>query len=663
MDVYRRVDFLRSYLSLGCLASSLTSRLFLSQFALGKKLSLDKDFSGFDISVVQLSLRGRASITGYIEDFFNRSGIDPLMVCTTATSAQLKEAGEIAYAVKRITPGSLRVIGGPHVSILPEKTLQGSEFQIACTGEGVETITELALNMGLYNGKHGQGGISGIVYKEGNSIRRNKDREDLFSLDDYPYPSNSLPAFVNDLDDRTKNARDIVYILGGFGCPFNCTFCAQKAIHKGKIRERSAENIIGEIKTLSEKGFKRFAIVQETFTSNKERIRKFCSLLEKHSLDIEWTAESRVDQISLGQLKEMKRSGLKLIQLGLETGDQELLKSISKKSKLKDAAILIDWLKRLKINTSIYLLTGLPRQGWQSILRTVLFFINNIPYNTATIHASTSITIPYPGTEIFENKKIKILKDKGLGKGVASNWQSRNPKIHVNNNGEFIGNSFTETEVMTSREILESYIYIDDICYSILHSKYDNSLSLKKRLRFLDYANKLIYMIERRTIRDIIVFAQENVTIEKKKESISELDRIDEGEEKHFKDVIGNYEENQQNFRDFLSQITFLNGYDILKGLSIANRIKWIKFCCILWGYTKKSFNKILFSDEEQFLKTPLNDSLSKKESRWFGKMIKDDTSFSDAQQKTETDKYFSEIGVTFKVENDICRFRVRSLE
>ena len=654
---YKRVDLLRSYLPLGCLTSSLINPSFLFQFASKNNIELEKNISGFDISVIQLSLKGSMSITDYLKDYFYRSNTDPMMICMTATSAQLEEAVEVASVVKKIRPESFRIIGGPHVSVLPEKTLQGSEFQVACVGEGVETITELALKIGSGKGMKSLQEISGIVYKDNSSIHRNDKRNYLFSLNDYPYPSNSLDAFVDDLDDDSENARDIVYILGGFGCSFNCSFCAQKAIHSGKIRERSAKNIIGEIKGLKEKGFNKFAIVQETFTSNKKRIREFCSILNRNSLDIEWTAESRIDQLSFRQLKEMKKSGLRLIQLGLETGDQKLLSSVSKKSSIDDAAHLIEHLNRLRINTSLYLMVGLPQQDWQSILKTTLFFIGNIPYNTATMHASTSIAIPYPGTEIYEKKMVRMLNGKSE-KEINRNWQVRNPKISVNDNGEFIGNNLTETDAMTSREILESLICLEDICFSILHLKFNKSLNIERRRRFSEYADKLIYMIERRTIRDLIIFSQDNMTIEKKKKCIDELDVHDKGKEKHFRDILLHYKESPSVFRDFLSQISFLNGFHILKRLSVPNRIKWMKFCCLVWNSRSSNFHKFSFSGRNNCFGTMLDKKLSEIRDEWIDEAIKNNTDPTVSVTGINKKDLYKKMGITLHFHNDICELK-----
>ena len=96
---------------------------------------------------------------------------------------------EVARALKQLKPHSLRVIGGPHVSVSPLESLKKSDFQVACIGEGVETITELALNRIFCPEQKTFYKISGIAYKDDNNkVYLNKDRHYLFSLDDYPHP-------------------------------------------------------------------------------------------------------------------------------------------------------------------------------------------------------------------------------------------------------------------------------------------------------------------------------------------------------------------------------------------------------------------------------------------------------------------------------------------
>ncbi len=141
---------------------------------------------------------------------------------------------------------------------------------------------------------------------------RNPSREFLFLLDDYPFPSDSLDLFLADINDVEKNGRDLVYILAGTGCPYRCIFCAQHAINQGRIRERSAENIFAETKSLFGKGFRKFAMVQETFLRDPERLARFCSLIENSGLPIEWTIEARADQLDFEKLARMKKATVSL---------------------------------------------------------------------------------------------------------------------------------------------------------------------------------------------------------------------------------------------------------------------------------------------------------------------------------------------------------------
>ena len=99
----------------------------------------------------------------------------------------------------------------------------------------------------------------------------------------------------------------------------------------------------------------------------------------------------------------MKNVGLKFIQIGVETGDQELLDFTGKKMSLDEVKRVRDWCELLKINTTFYMLVGLPKQDWRSILRSAVFLRDNLPYNQMTKHIPVSTAIPYPGTKIAED--------------------------------------------------------------------------------------------------------------------------------------------------------------------------------------------------------------------------------------------------------------------
>jgi hypothetical protein len=319
---YCREDRLRTYLSLGTLSSALRDKAFIKKFI---HLSgwITKfgnhpvyDFS-FDVRILNLSLKPKSQKTmEFFESYIKERGIHPLLIGMTATSAQLDEAMEIGNAAAQIFPGALRLIGGPHVSVFSPDFLRQTRFHAACKGEGVETLLNLLLAF-LDQGFESLAGVPGIDFKDAfGEIHSNPPRHFLFNLDEYPFPSDSLDLFLDDLYDRDKNSRDLVYILAGTGCPYHCVFCAQHAINKGRIRERSAENLFREMEKLFEKGFRKFAMVQETFLRDPRRVELFCSRIENSGIPLEWTIETRADQLTFENLAQMKRAGLRFVQLG-----------------------------------------------------------------------------------------------------------------------------------------------------------------------------------------------------------------------------------------------------------------------------------------------------------------------------------------------------------
>jgi radical SAM superfamily enzyme YgiQ (UPF0313 family) len=599
---YTDEDRLRSYLSLGTLASSLRNRSFLKRFSerLGRKeiiFNSDRDYPVFDIFVLNLSLKpvGR-SIQQYFADCIKQFRQTPLMICMTATSAQLDEAGEIARAAKLSVPAAIRIIGGPHVSVVPTDCLKNSEFQLACIGEGVETLSEIAL-LRCRDSDPDYTTIAGTAFKDRNDrIYVNKLRTPILDLDQYPFPSDSLDLFWEHVETPAENRKHLIYILSGYGCPHDCIFCAQRSIHGKSIRERSADNIFEEIRRLAARGFSKFAFVQETFLNRKRRIDEFCRLIEDSALEIEWTAEARADQLDYEQLKRMQSAGLRFIQIGVESGDPVLLNNLGKHIDLDQIINLRNWCCNLKINTAFYLLVGLPGQSWQSVLRSALFIMDHPPYNRITKHASVSIAIPYPGTKMWQEQSVRLVDIEE----TKRSWPQRNPVVITTDAGEMLGQNFTETDDLASEEILEAWIYLDDFCHFLLHAIDPDQKDSADRDKSMEYAGRMLYMIQRRTIRDLIIRAQLHSNAATRKTAYFAILQNDEDIEKHFKDITANTESTFDVLVRFLATVQFLNGYEAMRWLSIGNRIKWMKICAMVWHLKGREIDAIRFDNDNK---------------------------------------------------------------
>ncbi len=586
---YTREDRLRTYLSLGSLASVLRSEQFLRKFA--EKIGLPNPDFSFDTRVISLSSRPEdKTVEEYLADFIRDEKLDPVMICATATSGDLDQVARVADAASSLAPDALRVIGGPHVSVAPEEFLRDSRFQVACLGEGAETLAELAIRVSLFPGTD-LSEIPGLAYKDKNGqVRVNPRRRYVFGLDDYPFPSDSLDLFVDDLEDRAKNRRDLVYALAGMGCPFDCSFCAQKAINQGRIRERSADSLFVEIAGLHERGFRKFALVQESFFSNRKRFKRFRELIGQSGLDVEWTAEARADQVDFPILQEARQQGLRFIQIGLESGDPDQLKSIDKKIRLEDARRLIGWLKELNIDTALYLLVGLPGQTWQSVLRTALFIKNNPPYNRVTKHLSVAIAVPYPGARLALDSSIRLLPDARR----TLSWPARNPDVALDEDGALTGAHFTETDAMTPEEILEAFFLLDNFGYFLLHALHDDSLSRDDRAYSYDLSLSLFHAMERRALRDLIVRAHDDPTAVTRKRFFLDLAQNDGAAERLIKDIgEGSF---PSIFTEFLTVANFRNGFPVLKKLSIDDRILFMKLCALVWTTFNRARPTFVFS-------------------------------------------------------------------
>ncbi|MBT8365080.1 MAG: B12-binding domain-containing radical SAM protein [Deltaproteobacteria bacterium] len=655
---YEAEDKLRSYLSLGTLASALKNRAFLKRYAcrLGKQeliLNSPKDYPDFDIRVLNLSLKSeQQSFQEYLVEFLAHFSDPPLIVGMTATSAQLDEAEEIARAAKRFVPAAIRIIGGPHVSVVPIDYLKSSEFQVACIGEGVETLAEIALWLTIIRNRD-FAPIAGIAFKDETAhVHSNSLRVPLLDLDDYPAASDCLELFWEHAATPEENRQHLIYILSGYGCPHDCIFCAQRSIHGTSIRERSAKNIFEEISHLAVRGFCKFALVQETFLNRKRRIDEFCRLIEDTGLAIEWTAEARADQLAYEQLKRMQSAGLRFIQIGVESGDPALLKKLAKNIDLEQVVQLRNWCHDLKIDTAFYLLVGLPGQNWQSILRSALFMKDHPPCNRITKHASVSIAIPYPGTKIWQEQSVRLLvKDK-----EQFSWPERNPAVSVNEAGEFVGDNFTETDDLAPDEIFEAWLYLDDFCHFLLHAIESDQNDPPKKAKSREYADRMFYMIARRTIRDLIIRAQARISAEKRKAAYSEIVNLDGDIEKHFKDVTTATESLYDVFARFLAAVQFLNGFDTMKWLGIGNRIKWMKICAMVWHSYGREINDFHFNNDDKKTGLELNKRLRIPDDRQLNRclaQIDNGAPLEELPDINSSNQHISAFGFTFCIENN----------
>jgi radical SAM superfamily enzyme YgiQ (UPF0313 family) len=350
----------------------------------------------------------------------------PHIVGLTAMTHEIVHVASVANKLKEILPTSLMVIGGPHATVAPVRTLQQFPFfNIAVIGEGELTLLEIAkeMDMALSNRCGDQNGdsaiipderlksIEGIAWRSRNKIETNQPRELIQNLDSLPFPNY----------DHSTRRIETYPIFSSRGCPNNCIFCCR--ILGNRIRVRSPKNVIDEIKhALSKFRPKIVDFADEVFTFPKERAIAVCDLMISEGLNkaIKWTAQSRVTGVDQELFDKMKEAGCVNIDFGIESGNPDTLRRIKKGITTIAASEAIMAAKKAGLKTGSYFIIGHPFETTETIRDTIQFAAK---LNTDTV--SFGIMVPYPGTEVYE----MAIKGEGGYRLISEQWRDYDKQI------------------------------------------------------------------------------------------------------------------------------------------------------------------------------------------------------------------------------------------
>jgi len=340
---------------------------------------------GFDADVINLSTlpveQATAAIRGRPAELFGLSCYTFHRHATAALGAE----------IKRLFPESHLTIGGPHVSALAREWLDHyPAFDTVVIGEGEATVVELAERL-----RDGQPAAEtpGTAYRAGDAGRAARLA-----------PVRPLLA---DLDAvaRPWVQFDYGFIITSRGCPGKCTFCCSPKLWGSKIRFRSAENVLEELEELvARRGHRFLNVKDDTFTANRKRALAICEGIVDRGLVFRWVCDTRADLVDPEILGAMRRAGCVRLNLGVESGNPEILRNLNKRIELdqvrKVTADARDW----GLDVRFYLIVGSRGETPDSVYQTLEFVDQTGP--TSCLFHGLAI---YPGTEEFE-----IARSQGL---------------------------------------------------------------------------------------------------------------------------------------------------------------------------------------------------------------------------------------------------------
>ncbi|HLG25024.1 MAG TPA: radical SAM protein [Candidatus Nanoarchaeia archaeon] len=371
-----------------------------------------------------------------VEDFTEESFAErlksskPDIIGLAAMTASIKTAHQLATYVKKYSPDTLTVAGGPHVDALPMESMnEFKNFDIIVYGEAEDTFIELCQRI---DKKEPLAGCKGILHREDGKIIMEAPRPLIQDLDKLPYAARDIVNFDNYKKAHVERGlsrrfMNIMEFMATRGCPAKCIFCASGANKPPTVRWRSIKHLLGEIDECVEKyGTNYVNFVDDTFTLKKNFVYEFCDAMKERGL--EWGCLTRVDCVTKEMLQRMVDSGCIRVSFGVETGSSRIMALNGKAVTIDKIRQAFKWSHEVKLRVidGNFIIGSHPDENYDDIEQTIKLIREIKP-----TFCSISLIVPIPGTAIYNMMKQEglLLADdweKFVYIGELPSWRTRN---------------------------------------------------------------------------------------------------------------------------------------------------------------------------------------------------------------------------------------------
>jgi len=240
--------------------------------------------------------------------------------------------------------------------------------------------------------------IYNIVYRQDNLIHITEEKQYYYDLNLLPMPDRKL----YDIDKYLKRDSETI-VRSSRGCPGNCLFCIKSKFSKFKLF--SMERFCDEIEELLSMGFETFFFSDDTFAFSQSRLEEFAKEIKKRNLNIKWTSNLRVKDITEERIKLMKDLGAYRVFIGIETINSKSSKIINKNLIEQEIIDKVNILKKHNMQFHASFILGNPGDTEEDLEETIKF-VNKISPNIVTFN----LIKLFPGLDLYKNKnKYEII--------------------------------------------------------------------------------------------------------------------------------------------------------------------------------------------------------------------------------------------------------------
>ena len=319
-------------------------------------------------------------------------GESPKYVCLTTLTPRYPTVVRIAQQIKQLDPEVVTIVGGPHVTGSPQTTMyEGISYGII--GEGEEALLEL-LNT-LEKGKT-VSAVKNLVYRDNGTTKANEARPFIRNLDELPFPAWDLMELDEYLDPAYFEGTHLA-TFSGRGCPYDCSFCASCVTWRRKLRLKSVENVMNEIRHIVDVlGINNLMFWDDSFAANKKRAIAICNSIIEERINLNYTVQIRADSLSEDLAAALRDSGCSFAAIGVESGNDEILKRIGKKETKAQLRRAVKIMKEASLPVIASYIIGLPGDTHETIKQTIDF-----AFELDANQSKFMILAPYPGTRVY----------------------------------------------------------------------------------------------------------------------------------------------------------------------------------------------------------------------------------------------------------------------
>lgn len=297
----------------------------------------------------------------------------------------------VANTARRM--GITVIMGGPHVTFLPEEALEYADFVIR--GEGEAPLMSF---IDAWETDRDYSRVPNLSFRIDGGYTHNPMLPFEDDLDRLPVSDFSL------MTDQTR--LKVIPVQTSRGCPYDCSFCSVTGMFGKKYRFRSTGHILDELRRYRNSG-KMIFFYDDHFAANRKRAKELLRAMIDEGLSFKWSTQVRADIVNDPELLDlMKRSGCHTLFIGFESFNPESLKEMKKKQTVEDIIRAVRIIHEHKIHIHGMFVHGFDSDTWDSVKLTV-----NYAKKMRLTSAQFLMLTPFPGSEFYNHVSKRIIYD------------------------------------------------------------------------------------------------------------------------------------------------------------------------------------------------------------------------------------------------------------